>query len=552
MTTTLSSHSSQQVKGLGWWNVYFIAKFALYLQGTIDFHPLENVALALFLLLPLRSRLLAAIKLVIAVPAAAWLLHYDSFLPPLERLWAQMNQLMHFEWDYLFELAGRFFSFQALLGLFAVGIGYYLLNRFLRVSVLVMAAMLFFSLPSGQIAPVIADQGTAGNTTPITRPAGNATNANTNTNTGNVPAGTDDASLNQYVAEFFSRESKRQVLLDDNAVNAAPFDLLFLSICSVAWDDINIAGLDDHPLFKEFDVLFDQFNAATSYSGPAVIRLLRASCGQENHSQLFAGAPSEQCYLFENLKQLGFEENLVMNHDGIFDNFLELIKTEGNVAADLMPQTDFSPYQKSFDGAPIYRDKDVLNHWWQQRQQEGSDKVVALYNTISLHDGNRIIHGNQSTGLVSYKLRLKNLLDDLYAFFQSLEQSGRNIVVVLVPEHGAGMKGDRMQITGMREIPSPSIVHTPVGLKVFGKNIVRTGETARVTAPSSYLALSQLIANVLEQNPYLSGSFDPASLISNLPATPVVAQNEGSTVIRVQGKNYVTLDGSNWSEYPAK
>nr|WP_311568081.1 cellulose biosynthesis protein BcsG [Photobacterium arenosum] len=102
---------------------YFIAKFALYLQGTIDFHPLENIALALFLLLPLRSRLLAAIKIVIAVPAAAWLLHYDSFLPPLDRLWAQMNQLMHFEWGYLFELAGRFFSFQALLGLFAVGIG---------------------------------------------------------------------------------------------------------------------------------------------------------------------------------------------------------------------------------------------------------------------------------------------------------------------------------------------------------------------------------------------------------------------------------------------
>ncbi|KKC99511.1 cellulose biosynthesis protein BcsG [Photobacterium halotolerans] len=547
MTIPLASHSPQPVQGLGWWNVYFIAKFALYLQGTIDFHPLENVALALFLLLPLRSRLLAAVRLIIAVPAAAWLLHYDSFLPPLDRLWAQMNQLMHFEWGYLFELAGRFISVQALLGLFAVCIGYHLLNRFLRVSVLVMAAMLFISLPSSQIAPVIADQGTSENNPPITRPAGN-----TNTTAANMPAGTDDASLNQYVSEFFSREAKRQVLFEDSAVQAAPFDILLLSICSVAWDDIRIAGLEDHPLLKEFDVLFDQFNAATSYSGPAVIRLLRASCGQENHSQLFAGAPSQQCYLFDNLKQLGFEENLVMNHDGVFDNFLELIQTEGNVTADLMPQTDFSPYQKSFDGAPIYRDKDVLNHWWQQRQQEGSDKVVALYNTISLHDGNRIIHGNQSTGLVSYKLRLKNLLDDLYAFFQSLEQSGRNIVVVLVPEHGAGMKGDRMQITGMREIPSPSIVHTPVGLRVFGKDIVRTGETARVTAPSSYLALSQLVANVLEQNPYLSGSFDPAALIGNLPATPVVAQNEGSTVIRVQSKNYVTLDGSNWSEYPAK
>lgn len=107
--------------------------------------------------------------------------------------------------------------------------------------------------------------------------------------------------------------------------------------------------------------------------------------------------------------------------------------------------------------------------------------------------------------MVSYKHRLKNLLDDLYAFFDTLKQSNRNIVVMLVPEHGAGMRGDRMQISGMREIPAATIVHTPVAMKVFGPNMKRDGDTYHVTAPSSYLAVSTLISRLLEQNIYAKG-----------------------------------------------
>ncbi|MGL4615455.1 MAG: cellulose biosynthesis protein BcsG, partial [Shewanella sp.] len=47
-------------------------------------------------------------------------------------------------------------------------------------------------------------------------------------------------------------------------------------------------------------------------------------------------------------------------------------------------------------------------------------------------------------------------------------------------------------------------------------------------------------------------TFSPSILTENLPETRVVAQNSGSTVIEVQGKYYVSLDGSSWIEYPAK
>ncbi|MFV8453742.1 cellulose biosynthesis protein BcsG [Vibrio owensii] len=538
----MTSHSKQPAQftiGLGWWNIYFIAKVALFLQGIIDFHPLENFALLLFILLPVPVRALNVLRHVIAVIIAAWLLHYDSFLPPLERLWAQAGQLMQFEFSYLVELMGRFISVQALLGLFALCAAYFILSKFLRVSVFVVIAMIYVSIPK-------TPQGSV--TVETTQPAPPTTTEVAETTQTQVTE-INDESLNSMTADFFAKEASRRVSFSPDSAQDAPFDLLFLSICSVAWDDIEIAGMADHPLFKEFDVMFDNFSAATSYSGPAVVRLLRASCGQQEHSKLFEPAP-KQCYLFDNLKDLGFKENLLMNHNGVFDSFLELIKKDGDLKTNLMSQEGFKPYQKSFDGSSIFRDKQVLDDWWQQRIKSGDEKVVALYNTISLHDGNRIINANSTTSMVSYKKRLKNLLDDLYSFFQELKASKRNIVVALVPEHGAGMRGDRMQISGMREIPAPTIVHTPVGIKVFGEGIQRQGDTKHVKAPSSYLALSQLVSNILEQNIYEKKSFSPDELAGNLPETQVVAQNSGSTVIEVNGKYYVSLDGSSWIEYP--
>ena len=540
----MTSHSKQTTQfmiGLDWWNIYFIVKVALFLQGIIDFHPLENFALLLFILLPVPVKALNVLRHVIAAIIAAWLLHYDSFLPPLERLWDQAGQLMQFEFSYLVELMGRFISVQALLGLFVLCAAYYILSKFLRVSVFVVIAMIYVSIPKTPESSVTVE---------TAQPAPPATTEVAETTQPQVTE-INDESLNSMTADFFAKEASRSVSFSPDSAQDAPFDLLFLSICSVAWDDIEIAGLADHPLFKEFDVMFDNFSAATSYSGPAVVRLLRASCGQQQHSQLFEPAP-KQCYLFDNLKDLGFKENLLMNHNGVFDSFLELIKKDGDLQTDLISQEEFKPYQKSFDGSAIFRDKQVLDKWWQQRISSDDEKVVALYNSISLHDGNRIINANSTTSMVSYKKRLKNLLDDLYAFFKELEASKRNIVVALVPEHGAGMRGDRMQISGMREIPAPTIVHTPVGIKVFGEGIQRQGSTEHVKAPSSYLALSQLVSNILEQNIYEQKSFSPSKLAGNLPETRVVAQNSGSTVIEVDGKYYVSLDGSSWIEYPTK
>jgi hypothetical protein len=49
----------------------------------------------------------------------------------------------------------------------------------------------------------------------------------------------------------------------------------------------------------------------------------------------------------------------------------------------------------------------------------------------------------------------------------TLEQSGRKVAVVMVPEHGAALTGDKMQMAGLRDIPSRASPR-PVGVALLG------------------------------------------------------------------------------------
>ena len=362
-----TEEKEQIFSGISYWNIYFIIKIALFAQGIIAFHALENFAFITFLLIPIKNKIIRIARQIIALPIAFWLMHYDSFLPPLSHLWSQIGQVLQFKISYLIELVSRFISIQYLLAIFILCFAYYFLNKILRISVFVIIALAYISLPSGIFDSPLE------NSAPKIKIAQNTNLVATESEaTGPV----NDALLNLEKDRFFNLEAKRKVTFPSMAPSA-PFDLLFISICSLAWDDVVVSGLTEHPFFKQFDIMFDNFSAATSYSGPALVRLLRASCGQETHQELYAPAPSKQCMLFDNLAKLGFKENLMLNHDGHFDDFLGLLKNQGNVKAPLISQQGLPQYESAFDDSPIYRDKDVLQRWLDKRKKEGNDATVC-------------------------------------------------------------------------------------------------------------------------------------------------------------------------------
>lgn len=123
-------------------------------------------------------------------------------------------------------------------------------------------------------------------------------------------------------------------------------------------------------------------------------------------------------------------------------------------------------------------------------------------------------------------------------------------MVVVVPEHGAALAGDKMQMSGLRDIPSPSITHIPVGVKLFGLQAPHQGNALEVTSPSSYLAISELVARMVDGKVFTAPSVDWQTLTSALPQTEAISENENAIVMQYQGKPYIRLNGGDWVPYP--
>ncbi|WP_085622235.1 MULTISPECIES: cellulose biosynthesis protein BcsG [unclassified Pseudomonas] len=520
--------------GLGGWNLYFLAKFLLVALGMLDFQALPNLLFAAFLLVPLPGKWLRIARQLAAVPIGIALFYQDTWLPPFSRLLAQPG-VFDFSWDYLLELLGRFINWNLLGALALLLVGYLYLRHWLRLSTLSLLGLVWLAVGG------LPSLGFSAGQAPGAAAASPAEQAQ-------ATAVADNATLDSWLERFFASERERVTAFPAMQADEQPFDLLVINICSLAWDDLSAVGLRDNPLFSRLDVVFDQFNSATSYSGPAAIRVLRASCGQASHAGLYQPAP-EQCLLFQNLARLGFQSNTLLNHSGRFDNFI------GDITQQHMPQpglrsTDFPRALVGFDGSPIASDLEVLRRWWGQRQGASAEHVSLFYNSISLHDGNRIVTADGGTRVADYATRATRLFGELGSFLDELERSGRRVVVAIVPEHGAALHGDRMQLAGMREIPTPSITHVPVGLKFIGMGQPARSEPLHVSAPTSYLALSELISRVyagLGQQQVL----DVPSLLSDLPTTEPVAETAGAQVLNYQGRAYMRLQGQpDWQPIP--
>lgn len=532
-----SVQSSSAWAGLGAWNLYFLLKLLLLWQGLLNFHVLPNLLFAGVLLLPLRHDWPRRLRRWLAMPVAVALFYHDTWLPPLERL-AALADVLDFSAEYLLELAGRLVNWQ-LLGLcLLLLVAYCLLAPWLRLTSISVIGMLWLALQS---LP-----GASGLTSAATGSLdGHGPGIQVGT-AGNEPV--DGRVLDAYLERFYRGEAGRRTHFVPAAAGSAPFDLLLLNICSLAWSDLQTSGLSGHPLLQRMDIVFDEFNSASAYSGPAVIRLLRASCGQSSHAGLYQ-PPDEQCLLFENLKTLGFGTEMLLNHNGRFDGFLQEVQAEGRMLAPMALTNRLRHQMVGFDGSPIWRDQEVLGGWWQQRRGLDRPRVALFYNSISLHDGNRRVHESGRTQRADYASRARQLLDDLSAFIEELQRSGRRVVLVLVPEHGAALHGDRMQIAGMREIPSPVITHVPVGVKLIGMPAPLRGEPLHVREPSSYLALSELIARLHEGRADGSEGIDWATLLDGLPQTPRVAENAGTVVLDYRGSTYIRIKNE-WLPYP--
>ncbi|MDN0084372.1 cellulose biosynthesis protein BcsG [Crenobacter sp. SG2305] len=533
MASTTSHNTplaSSRTAGLGAWSLYFIVKLLMFWQGLLGFHPLPNLALALLLLVPVEGRLKVGLRNALATVAAVALLYNDSFLPSFAQTLSQLKVIQGFSLTYLLELAGRVAKPDDVLLLVVLAVGYALLSRYLRIGTLVMMVLLGVCgsqlwasyRPAPAVAVAVSATGSTGST---------------------AAGGTQ--SLDDKLTTFYKNEQQRVVAFNPPLADPG-FDILLVHICSLAWDDLRDVKLDNHPLLSRFDFLFTHFNSAAAYSGPAAIRVLRATCGQTNHTALYDSA-SSQCYLFDNLAKLGFKNELMMNHDGHFDDFLKLVQNEGHLNQPLMSQKGLKVDQHAFDDSPLYDDYEVLNRWLELRKNDPAQHVAAYYNTISLHDGNRVVGAGNLNTQDSYHLRANNLFNGLNRFIDSLEQSHRKVILIMVPEHGAALRGDKLQFSGLREIPTPAITTVPAAIKVIGT--AAKANPVRIDQPVSYMAVSTILSRMMNKSPF-GADYAPQHYLDQLPTTPYVAENAGTVMMQDGARYMMRQQGANWTPYP--
>lgn len=537
MQTRIENGAGPRFTGLGVWNVYFIIAFALAAFGYIELNLLGNALLMAWLLLPVGPKWLRILRGTLGVAAAAVLLYSESWLPGVDSILANKGGIAGFSLLYMAEFALDFINVKMVGWGLLVFLGYFLVRRYVRVTFFTIVYFLgAVTMPWVQSilperAPVVtADAG--GQTNEAAAPA----------KTGKADA----KAVGEWYDAFLAYEHDRRARFPNGlSEKDTPFDILLLSICSVSNDDLAVSQLDQHPLFKEFNIRFDSFNAATAYSGPALLRLLNGACGQPSHSELY-GERRPECEIMTRLGTLGYSQRLLMDHSGEYDNFLQSMRDKAGVTATL-DNAKYPTRYMGFDDEEIADSLTVLRHWQRTQVKSKAGRTATLINFIALHDGNRLPGRGRAE---PFKPRAQEMFDNIRTFLRELERSGRKTMVVIVPEHGAAVRGDKIQVPRLRDIPTMRISRVPVMVKFVGLKGM-PNEPIHVTGNTSYLALTSLIGKTLETD-YFSkdgGTVPLEQLVHDLPQTNPVSENGTVQTLEYQGREYFRQNGGEWKPY---
>ncbi|HIT95840.1 MAG TPA: cellulose biosynthesis protein BcsG [Candidatus Aphodousia faecavium] len=530
--------------GLGLWNVYFIAKFALAHYEYLTLNFLYNGLLLLFILLPLKNRFLRLVRTGLALIAAIALLYSESWLPGPDSIISNAQNIAGFSAMYVAQLIVDFVNIKMVIWGIVIVLAYLLIKNWVRLTVFTLGYFICLVLQPYYVAwttkPAVEQ-----NVEVVAQNEPSQPQQETNAD----PSAITSETIDKWYTAFLDYEKGRRAEFPQGlSANDTPFEIILMNICSLSNDDLLASDLMNHPVLSEFNIRFDHFNSATSYSGPATLRLLNAVCGQVNHDSLYDGRRPE-CEIMNRLDQLGYRQHLYLDHRGQYDNYLQTLRDKAGLMAPLESTAKYPVRYMAFDDEEIADDLAVLRDWQRKTSRDKETKRhVTLFNFIALHDGNRLPRHSRWE---EFKPRAIRFLNDLQTFMHELERSGRKVMLIVVPEHGAAVRGDRIQAPRLRDIPSMRITEVPLMVKFFGiKNM--PAEPIHVTGPTSYLAMSTLIGRVLSLNYFGAdgGSVPLEELVRDLPETNPVSENGQSVVLTYRGNDYIRQKGGEWRPYP--
>jgi cellulose synthase operon protein YhjU len=519
---------------------YFLFKIYLFEKGSITLDIPYNLAFLLYCVVPMpqsfsRHTTLRFVKTTSVLILALMLLWHDSWLPPIVEAGIFLNQQGIPSLSYIISFIGGFLSMSLVIVSIALLLISLLVRRYKATTTLLLT-ILIIAVPF--IPLNFSHSQNNASLEPQIDPAAEAADTN--------PA--------KRLEAFYSSESERVILFKKPAPSAVPFDIVIVHVCSFSWDDMKTIGMtQDDPFFKQFDYFFTNFNSATGYSGPAVVRLLQSSGGQRSHNEIFKKDTPKTSMLFDGLASIGYENYVAMSHDGKYGDYLKSMKDNGlNKAIMFLPEK-LTPTALFFDSkTPLFSDYAMMKKWFDARQASRSERAALYYNSVLLHAGSHWV-GEKSWAsrdkTDQYKEVTTVLLKDIKKFVELLKTSKRNTVLVFVPEHGRALNGSPFQPPDMRDIPLPKITRVPVGIKFIGPKFNNAKVQQHViTKPTSYFALSWLLSKFVENSPFGNNALAPDDILFKVPKTDFVSEHEWNRIIEMDGKYYYSGKDKKWRQ----
>ncbi len=509
------------------WSFFFISKVILHYRGHLQFDGFLNILLGLYAILPWaasrsvglsirKNSVIATLHGGFGFALGLMLLWRDSYFPPVKSLYRYLSDPV--------TRPGNDFLFQFVITYW---------NPLVLVTLLAVYWTCRVSAKKWNLAPAVA----------LVIAATTAHGALTRKT---VRA---DLALPSVSVSGFGSGA---VTLETPGKKDAPFDVLVLQVCSLSSEDLTHTGMSGHTFFEEFDLRFSNFNTATSYSNPAALRLLQSLCGHARHEGLFQGVPAE-CMLLEGLRSAGYRTATVFNHEG-----KRSIKMANELVtyakADLpMPISGLSQREVGYDKSPVYGNFDVLEQWWKRRLATPDPRFALYFNTVSMHVGNHLAHDSRpwwkQDKSDTYRELLERTLSDFDRFFRLLEESNRDVLVIVVSEHGAALSGSEIQGPDLRDIPLPKLTLVPMGVKLIGKGWNRSAPV-RIDDLVSYSVIPRVI-NLATKHHSRGDSFSVGEF-SGVSESRFFAENaDAATLIRDQELFYQGKDRV-WKSLPAQ
>lgn len=514
-------------RGSLFFSALYIFKAGLYLTGFIDFSIWLNLLGFSSVCLYFNNRYLNRIYRLTVIILTFALFYHDSYLPGIEQMMAQRNNLTDFSLGYIVEFIEGFINLKMIMAFIFAVIILYFASRLVRIItityVLIFATLLipndFFKniIDNDDCIRVNENFIALRNNRDLIEQRGNFTKTN----------------LQRYLETFYEKESERKIDFPTHLrKNFKPFNIVVLQVDGISNKDLYVHNAKEHAVLKRFDIYLSDFNSVTTDKKGSALRLFNSVCGQKSREELLK--ENKNCSLYSSLERLGYSGQY------LFDRKEDNIRTAKFLQEKtVFPSAKLQYREKQNQLLTTFNHIDVMSEYAEVQRIEHNNQMFTFL-TMSLADN--------ITGATEYDTVLKNFLMKLDKFVDYLSGLPNDTMFVFLPTGGSALQGDRTQLKGVKDIPSHTLTNVTAMIKFISHK--QKASAINVTSPTSYMSVAHLIKRAVDGNIFYEDNvMSNLALTEDLSQTSQISENEKSVFLKFKDRYFYKTDSDDWTQY---